>query len=152
VYRSSVKRDPRLQNLSAEHHRALVLARRVGAQVAAGSADLALATHVADRFARDLEPHFQVEEEVLLPALRAIGQLALVSRTESDHAFLRAEAAAARAGQIAGLGAFADRLSDHVRFEERELFPCCEIELTGGVLDEVARRSQRRREGTGNPR
>jgi hemerythrin-like domain-containing protein len=138
-----MKRDARLRALSSDHHRALVLARQVRERSFSGGAGSTLGRHVADRFAAELEPHFELEEELLLPALRAIGEIALVARTEADHAFLRAVAGAARAGEVADLETFAERLSEHVRFEERELFPCCESKLASEVLDEVARRSRR---------
>ncbi|WP_462322984.1 hemerythrin domain-containing protein [Halochromatium sp.] len=42
------------------------------------------------RFADELEPHFQLEERGLLPALRVAGQAALVEQTLNEHAELRA--------------------------------------------------------------
>ncbi len=140
-----MKRDPRLVGLSSEHHHALVLARSLSRLVAGGGADAAAARHLAERFARELEPHFAVEEEVLLPALRAVGEEELVEKTLADHAFLRAQARAAGAGDPGGLGAFAERLTEHVRFEERVLFPCCEAKLPAAVHDEVWRRAPKRR-------
>jgi len=136
-----MKRDPRLQGLSSEHHHALALARSLGRIVASGRTDAADGQVLAERFARELEPHFRVEEEVLLPALRRAGALALAQAVESDHAFLRARAAAAAAGRLDGLTAFAERLVEHVRFEERQLFPLCEAALPDDVLDEVWRRA-----------
>ncbi len=136
-----MKRDRRLRGLSSEHHQALVIARTLTERAAEGRLDEAAARWLADRFARELEPHFRVEEEVLLTALRAAGELELEARTRADHAFLRAGAAAAAAGSTEHLLAFAERLFEHVRFEERELFPRSEAVLDDAVLDEVARRA-----------
>jgi hypothetical protein len=119
-----MKRDRRLQGLSSDHHQALVLARRA----AGGELD---AEEVRARFERELAPHFAIEEELLLPAL---DDAALVARTASDHAAIRA--ALAR-GDLAG---FAELVASHVRFEERELFPACEERVSPEVLDAVARR------------
>lgn len=126
--------------LSSEHHHALVLARTVTTLIAEGRADEA-ARQLVERFECELEPHFSLEEDLLLPALREVGEVALVERTEADHALLRAEAGAAKAGRTGNLVAFAERLTDHVRFEERELFPRCEATLPAAVLDAVGRRS-----------
>lgn len=131
-----MKRDPRLRRLSAEHHHALVLARSLAALVGDGRASDA-ANELARRFDQELEPHFRVEEAHLLPALRAVGEVALADRTAADHAALRALAGAAAAGRTDGVTAFAERLTEHVRFEERELFPCCEARLPAVVLDAV---------------
>lgn len=141
-----MKRDLRLHGLSSEHHDALVLARTLARLAASGAATADDARSLAERFDRELEPHFAIEEAVLLPALRAAGEDALASRTEADHVALRNHVLAARRGDTGALAAFAERLSEHVRFEERELFPCCEARLDAAVLDEVARRSPKPRQ------
>jgi hemerythrin-like domain-containing protein len=140
-----VKRDPRLHGLSNDHHHALVLARTVRDLVASGRANAVAARELAATFEREIEPHFRIEEELLLPALRTVGELELVRRTEEDHAFLREVAVTARHGETDRLLRFADRLREHVRFEEAELFPCCEDKLSTPVLDAVARRSPKAR-------
>ncbi|MDZ7780607.1 MAG: hemerythrin domain-containing protein [Gemmatimonadota bacterium] len=136
-----MKRDPRLRGLSSDHHQALVLARRVGHRAEAGTLDMDLARDVAERFRDELEPHFGVEEEVLLPALRDLGENELPDRTLDDHAFLRQRVRAAEDGDAEALADFAERLHDHVRFEERTLFPACEARLPDAVLEEAARRA-----------
>lgn len=134
-------RDPRLRGLSSEHHQALVLA--VTLKKAAKSGDAAMldaaAKELAERFETELDPHFIVEEELLLPALRARGssEYDLIERTEIDHAWLRAGAAKAARGETKHLGEYGERLSDHVRFEEKELFERCQNILPDAVLDEV---------------
>lgn len=132
-------RHPHLHGLSSDHHDALVLAREL--ERAAEHWTRADGEALAARFARELEPHFAIEESVLLPALRALGRSALVERVLADHARLRADIAAAATGDAFALRSFAAKLTEHVRFEERELFPACERELALEVLEEVARRS-----------
>jgi hemerythrin-like domain-containing protein len=139
-------RHPHLHGLSSDHHDALVLAREL--ERAAARWTPADGAALAARFARELEPHFRIEEELLLPALEARGEGSLAERTRADHARLRAEVAAAAAGDGAAVRRFAEVLFEHVRFEERELFPACERELEAELLAEVARRApKRRREG-----
>jgi len=133
-----MKRDPRLRGLSAEHHHALVLARSL--IEGAGQWTKAAGAALGHRFDVELEPHFCVEDELLLPALRRAGATALVDRTEEDHAFLRDRLEAARAGDERGMREFAERLRDHVRFEESEVFPACEALIPSDILDAVARR------------
>lgn len=134
-----MKRDPRLRGLSSEHHHALVLARRVERAAAAWS--LEHGAELRSSFDRELAPHFAIEEELLLPALRAAAQAELCARVEQDHALLRRAADQAVAGDAAAARSFSAALSEHVRFEERELFPACEAHLSEDVLDEVSRRS-----------
>ena len=132
-----MKRDARLWRLSGEHHHALVLARELSRHVASHAADAPVVRDLRGPFDRELEPHFRVEETILLPALRALGDHALAARIEADHSALRAHLAAAERGDAGQLGLFAERLVEHVRFEERELFPRCEALLPDAVLDAV---------------
>jgi iron-sulfur cluster repair protein YtfE (RIC family) len=136
-----MKRDPRLHGLSSEHHHALVLAHALSQVAGADAWGPAAAAALGRRFDLEIEPHFRVEEEVLLPALRLAGEAPLVERIEADHAFLRSRLAEARGGDFEATRAFAQRLHDHVRFEERAFFPACEAALLQEVLDEVARRA-----------
>lgn len=132
-----MKRHPSLRPLSDDHHRALVLARRLRRDSdgldAAGLA--ALAHEVQREFAEQLEPHFRVEESDLLPTIRAKGETGLAERTLEDHARLRAlvhgrwtKAAARELGAL---------LEAHVRFEERVLFPRAEALLSEAELSSV---------------
>ncbi len=138
-----MKRDVRLQGLSSEHHQALVIARSLTRPTATWTAEEGAA--LRRRFEAELEPHFCVEEQVLLPGLRRVGEEELVARIEADHAFLRESVVEAAAGDGAVARAFGERLHAHVRFEERELFPACERLLSEEVLDEVARRAPKTR-------
>lgn len=110
-----MKRDPRLQPLSREHHHALVLARRA----ARGSLT---AADVRRAFDEEIAPHFATEEAELVPLLYAAGPGggALADRMLREHDEIRA------AALREDLSAFGRLLAAHVRFEERELFPACE--------------------------
>ena len=130
-----MKRSPSLARLSREHHSALVLAKRAQRlDTAATEATKCFMAEVLEIFARELEPHFQTEEDALLPPLKSAGQIALARRALSDHEALRALASRLGAGETASLHRFGDRLEAHVRFEERELFPVAEAVLTSEAL------------------
>lgn len=126
-----MKRTPALAGLSREHHTALVLAQRIAAGVLS-AADLQL------RFERELAPHFRAEEALLLPLLTAAGATDLAGRTRREHDEMRRLAAAAEQGEGAALAAFAALLREHVRFEERALFPEAETRLSAAQLQTLA--------------
>lgn len=121
-----MKRSAGLRRLSQEHHTALVLVQRI-ARAEADNATL-LATLPAI-FADELEPHFRVEEDELLPRLAVAGATALVDRTLAEHRQLRDLAARIADGDGASLKAFGLLLQAHVRFEERELFAAAQALL-----------------------
>jgi len=77
-------------------------------------------------FADELEPHFQIEEQSLLPLLTSVEMQPLAQRTLADHQQLRALLDGLRQSDSEALSSFGKCLSAHVRFEERELFPVIE--------------------------
>lgn len=132
-----MKRHAALQSLSREHHPALVLA--LACKRAAQSGDMERIRETSARveriFAAELEPHFRVEEETLLPLLNQAGQTALVQRTVDEHVAIRALLRMLRSPDGACLAKFGQALSDHVRFEEQVLFPAAEEAVPGAVLE-----------------
>jgi len=129
-----VKRCPALRTLSNEHHHGLVLAKR--AKEAAGTAqEEQVWRGIQARFAADLEPHFQIEELVLLPALEQAGETELARRTLDEHAELRCLISEDSAQTMTG---FAELLTQHIRFEERELFEVAQQKLSAAELDALA--------------
>jgi hemerythrin-like domain-containing protein len=127
-----MKRSAALAPLSRDHHHALNAALRLRR---ASADDLEAA---ADAFRAFFEGHgrrhFEVEEDLLLPALPGDGEWeSAAARVRADHADLRAEAAAladpATADRLALAHRLGDRLDRHVRFEERELFGMLEARL-----------------------
>jgi hypothetical protein len=134
-----MKRSVHLHGLSSDHHHALVLAKRIREAADAGWLDAAHAAEVRRRYDEELAPHFAIEEEELLPALELAGQADVADRTLHEHRDLRGHIAAAEAGDLPRLAAFAALLEAHVRFEERDLFTACEALLPSDVLERVAR-------------
>jgi hemerythrin-like domain-containing protein len=86
--------------------------------------------------------HFRIEEEVLLPgwALHAAVDRDGVARMLEEHLAIRRAALRLAAGAVpvAELRQLGDLMHDHVRFEERELFPLVEAALDEAALDELA--------------
>jgi hypothetical protein len=128
-----MKRSAKLIALSREHHGALSLALAARRAAASGDAEgvAAAGRRVVSSFGRELEPHFQEEEDWLLPDLERAGAAALVARTLAEHAELRALAASLAQPDAATLARFGERLAAHVRFEERELFEAYDSLVVG---------------------
>ncbi len=145
-------RHPSLVSLSHDHHHGLALGLRLSqgddALLTDGwTHDPAGQAELVTRFYREeLAPHFRAEEEVLFPAIRVAlpRQGELLDRLVGEHRAL--------ASQIAGLGASGGAalrsalrgigrlLQDHIRSEERVLFPACEAGLSPEVLEWVDRK------------
>jgi hypothetical protein len=145
-----MKRIPELRDLSEDHHYGLALARmaRKAAAGAGGvSADDAWA-EVAAKFEADLEPHFRIEESIIVPALEHLGESRLTQRLLDEHAMLRGFLVPGRDRTAAELGHFGELLDRHIRFEERELFEVAQRRMGHDELSRVAQACRARQRET----
>lgn len=125
-----MKRHKALHPLTEEHHHGLVLCQRLR-QTAPINPDEAEAM-LKSAWARELEDHFRLEDDVLLPEMARVTSETHpeIIRVCTDHValrlLLRQIARASGSEKGAFLVAFADRLEEHIRYEERVVF--CEAE------------------------
>lgn len=135
-----MKRAPELRDLSEDHHHGLVLARK--AKLAAAGEGKSSAedmwVEVEQAFKQELEPHFEVEESLIGPALEAVGESPLARRLVDEHRALRA-CLTSRHRTADDLRRFGELLERHIRFEERELFQVAQDKMTSHELAAVAR-------------
>lgn len=124
-----MKHHPDLVEYSREHHHALVLAKKACALIPGSDASRKWLAEFAHAWHQDLAPHFDLEEQKLLPVLARGGQDAAVQRLLDEHACMRLLAERLLAGEDDLAAAFGLLLTSHVRFEERELFPQYEDRL-----------------------
>lgn len=137
-----MKRHPALEELSRDHHQALVVAQRLKRASDGATADRARAAFL-EYWDRDGSAHFRDEEEVLLPALARFTDphQPLIGRVLTDHVSIRRRVSELRGdASLEGLHALGDELAQHVRREERELFPLIERAMPEEELLRVAER------------
>lgn len=98
---------------------------------------------IVKRFSLELLPHFAIEEELVLPAIEAAGERELAERIRDEHATLRRLVQEAPEPLSTRLSDFGATLRDHVRFEERVLFPVVQEKVGHEVLEAIAASCQR---------
>ena len=141
-------RDRNLVPLSRQHQHALALCVRIDRAMPIADVDLAAwQTEIEQIFQSEIRVHFAAEELVLFPAARKCAELIpLVEELLADHAVLRESFAQAEARTMsaAELSAFGQRMSNHIRKEERQLFERMqelmnqeELALVGQLLEEA---------------
>jgi hemerythrin-like domain-containing protein len=140
-----VRRDQSLKTLSRDHHQALFAAQRLRR---AGDADVEARALEFLEFWRDRgRRHFRIEEDVLLPAYERFASASeeAVVRVLTDHVTIRRRAADLEQGerQLASLHELGTLLDEHVRHEERVLFPLIEQALPASELESLARAMDR---------
>ena len=145
-----MKRAAELRGLSEDHHHGLVHARRLQrAASGEGSGQAQVVGSFLEFWRAVTGGHLRKEEEVLLPVYaKHGGDLGRepVREMHVQHARLRGlvmrlsdevRAGAARPDTVRGIG---ERPEEHVRLEERGLFPMLEESLPVEALEEVGAR------------
>lgn len=136
-----MKRTPALQPLSRDHHKGLAVAQRLRRACVDTAPEASVA--FLDYWRTHGRHHFRTEEEILLPAFARYGDLwhPLVMRVLLDHLTIRTRAHELDENHDQPLQALQElglQLADHIRLEERELFPLIENTLPVGPLARVA--------------
>jgi hemerythrin-like domain-containing protein len=112
--------------LSHQHQHALALCVRVARAQPIAEADLPAWQEEIERlFEQEITVHFAAEEQIVFPAAEKFRQLRpLVEELLLDHAALRELFSHAQAQTVTAntLGSLAQKLSEHIRKEERQLF------------------------------
>lgn len=131
-----LKRNENLVKFSHEHHHGLVFCTRL--KKAKQARPETVKAYVKDFWEVALARHFEKEEELLLPLM---GDHELTQRFLSEHSAIKAlvndllssdgDAVTDRALTLAQLA------NDHIRFEERQLFPWLEQKLDPAQLQRV---------------
>jgi hemerythrin-like domain-containing protein len=146
-----MRRSRQLKPLSSEHHHALLVAFQLK-QALAGHAESAGAPRdlpglvaLVRRFdVQVFRTHVRTEEDVLGAYLTAEDFRRLRAEHAQLLALVDATADATPAEQRAALGAFADLMERHVRWEEREVFPYAEGHVDADTLASIGGELERR--------
>jgi len=131
-FQKPIKRSKELVPLSKEHHEALLFCWKIKQGLRNGTELKLLAEFVQWFWEADLEEHFRKEEQVLAVHLPQGNEL--VVQLYEEH--MEIEALVRLCAMVQDeelLLQLADGLHNHIRFEERKLFPYAEEQLTPEV-------------------
>jgi hemerythrin-like domain-containing protein len=139
-----MKRAEALSPLSRDHHKALYQALQLKRADETGATEALRG--VIEFFDTHGALHFRIEEELLLPRFVHDGGADpaddAIVRVLTDHVWIRARIVALREAanvDIDELRELGERLDDHVRHEERSLFPAIEKALSPDQLAKLGR-------------
>ena len=140
-----MKRNPALKALSIDHHHGLVLARKARMAATAGDpqnteqqkiwAELRAHAH------HTLMHHFDIEESYIAAKLKILNDPhanQLADRLYREHETLRGLLAPDSAQTATNLKQLGELLTQHIRFEERELFEIAQMKLDENALLAIA--------------
>jgi hemerythrin superfamily protein len=132
-----MKRDKNLQELSRDHHHGLLLGWKIRQGLKLQADPALIVEYIRYFFESALLRHFEEEETQILTYLQ--DNNAHKIRTINDHRAIKSlvEALADSEREPAAFLKIADFLDDHIRFEERELFPYLQDQLNSEQLNEI---------------
>jgi len=133
-----IKRSKVLAEFSREHHFGLLLVWKIRQGLKAGIVPERMAKYIAYFFEKELMCHFADEEKFLFVFLDKNSPLRI--RAESDHAEINQLIEQIRLSNmnIKVIEQFANKLEEHIRFEERELFNHIQNSLSDLQLKNLA--------------
>jgi len=131
-----LKRNENIVILSREHHLGLLFAWKLRQGLKAGIAPERMEKYIAYFWDTHLMEHFREEESLLFNGI----QHELVEKGLQQHIAIKAlfqSLLAENKGNSEKYSLLADLVSDHIRFEERELFPYLESVIPSDQLSSI---------------
>lgn len=120
-----IKRSKELAPLSKDHHEGLLFGWKIKQGLRYGAGLAVMANYAQWFWEADLAEHFRKEEDVLAPYLPTENEW--VKRMFDEHKAIKALVdAVASSNDETVLVQLAGKIHDHIRFEERVLFPYAE--------------------------
>ncbi|MEO7314214.1 MAG: hemerythrin domain-containing protein [Ginsengibacter sp.] len=134
-----IKRNENIAKLSRDHHASLLFCFKIRQGIKKDVSTERMVRYVQYFEKQHFIPHFTEEEEILFAPLndakaqKAIDDHVHILRLAKEISFSGKE------NQQKELGKLADLVDDHVRYEERVLFPHLEEKLTDEQLEEIGK-------------
>ena len=120
-----IKRSKQLTPLSKDHHDGLLFAFKIKQGLKNGADIKLIAEYVQWFWKNHLEEHFREEEQILAPHLPADNEMLqqMIDEHQEIEAMIHINENIPDATLLQNL---AQAIDDHIRFEERQLFPFAE--------------------------
>jgi hemerythrin-like domain-containing protein len=134
-----IKRNQHIMRLSKDHHFSLLFCWKVRQGLKHETQTERIIKYVQYFWKHHLEPHFREEETILFSPLKD----EWVQKAINDHKQIRKQLNQLPANSVDDtkkqLKDLANLIDDHVRYEERELFPHLEKRLSEDQLEKIGK-------------
>jgi hemerythrin-like domain-containing protein len=142
ILKKPVTRNEHIKKLSREHHFSLLFCWKIRQGLKMDVAMERIGKYVEYFWRHHLQPHFREEEHILFSPIRDNQ----VQRAINEHKAIRLRIESltdTKNNQRERLAKIADMVDEHVRYEERELFPHLERKLTKEQLENIGKLIQK---------
>ena len=144
MVRKPITRNEQIKKLSREHHSSLLFCWKIRQGLKNNLQPQRICDYIQYYWQQNLQPHFREEEKILFAPIKD----RQVQRAINEHKQIRRqiEGLANNLAKIdiqKNLGRIADMVDDHVRYEERTLFPHLEKKLNKEQLKNIGEQIQK---------
>ena len=137
---AQMKRNVHIIPLSRDHHHGLLFCWKIRQGINRNASPERVQSYVDYFWKQHLLQHFHDEEKILfLDRKNALCQTAIAEHRQIEELVRKLSSSKPDKAQLLRL---ADLIHDHIRFEERELFPWLESELSIAELAEIGGKLQ----------
>lgn len=135
-----IKRKVYLLPLSRDHHHGLLLSWKVSQGLKNGTPVSEIAGYVRYFWQASLEKHFREEETIVFRKMPVVheGCLRAIKEHNRIRKLIEKIGNPAKSSREL-LETLCEEMNNHIRFEERELFPAIEVSLSNAELDAVGK-------------
>ena len=137
ILKTPVKRDENIKRLSREHHFSLLFCWKIRKGLKTDVATERIRKYVQYFWQQHLQPHFREEEKIFFAPIKD----RLVQRAINEHKYIKQQiedlANYSKNNERKSLAKIADMVYEHVRYEERDLFPHLERKLSKEQLENI---------------
>ena len=133
-----IKRSEHLIQLSREHHSGLLFCWKIRQGLKKNADTERIKNYVAYFWQQDLAEHFREEEDILFAPKKNDDK---VKRALQEHVEIKTlidSITKSNSPEPGSLASLADAVDNHIRYEERELFPYLENAFTQDQLAKIA--------------
>lgn len=129
-----IKRKEALKPLSRDHHHGLLLCWKIRAGIKKNIETERIKKYADWFWERHLQPHFEIEEEIVFPILG--NQNELVKQAHAEHRRLK-RLFVEESDALKAISLIEEVLEKHIRFEERVLFNEIQAAATNEQLQQI---------------
>ena len=143
MLKKPVNRNEHIRKLSRQHHFSLLFCWKIRQGLRTHVAMERVRKYVQYFWQQHLQPHFREEENILFAPIKD----RQVQRAINEHKYIKSQieglANYTENNERKSLARIADIVDEHVRYEERELFPHLERKLSKEQLENIGKLIQK---------
>lgn len=132
-----IKRNENIVKLSRDHHASLLFCWKLRQGVKHHADVDRMVNYVSYFWTKHFAPHFREEEKFLFAPLKDDKVQKAIDEHKTIKGLINELAVKSSHGRESKLSELADTVDEHVRYEERVLFPHLESELSGEQLKHI---------------